>query len=589
VLPFTVNADASKLLKNLCKAAYSPTSSRVPVMADPNCAVQSSPPVEFRTGPNQYRHWTVSVEGRLATLTLNVDEKSPLVDGYELKLNSYDLGVDIELYDATQRLRFEHPEVGAVIVTSGKDRVFSAGANIRMLAQSSHAEKVNFCKFTNETRIGIEDASENSGQTYLCAINGACAGGGYELALAAHHLMLIDDGSSTVSLPEVALLGVLPGTGGLTRLTDKRLVRHDIADHFCTLEEGVGGKRALRWRLVDELIPSSQFHETVSQRAQELAGESRPETKGISLTPLDRQISDTKVAYRTLEATLDRIAGTVEILIKGPHEKPPAGIAAAQAQACKFWPLALVRELDDLFLHLRHNEAALGTWVVRSRGECALVAAYDSFLNRCRTHWFAREVQLYWKRLLRRYQLSARSLFVLIDPGSCFAGTLLEFALGADRSFMLDGPMGDDGLIAKVQLTNSNFGTYPTINGLTRLESRFLDTPEGVATARQHLGLDLEAEQAEDLRLVTFTPDDIDWEDEIRIAIEERSGFSPDALTGLEANLRCPGPETMESKIFARLSAWQNWIFQRPNATGDAGALALYGSGKRAGFDRTRT
>ena len=546
--------------------------------------------VEFRVHPDRYHHWQMTVSGRVATLKLCVDESRPLAGDYELKLNSYDLGVDIELADAVQRLRFEHPEVGAVVITSALDRVFSAGANIRMLAGSSHTEKVNFCKFTNETRLGLEDASDASGQTYVCAINGPAAGGGYELALAAEFIVMVDDGSTSVSLPEVPLLGVLPGTGGLTRLTDKRLVRHDIADHFCTLEEGVRGERAVRWRLVDEVVPSSRFQAAVAARAEELAGKNPPPTlSGFPLTDIERKQSSEEITYRTVCAKLVPGDNCVEIMLRGPSEACPSSLTGAHRQGCSFWPLALARDLDDLFLHLRHNHPSLGTWVIRSQGDLSRVAEYDALLNDHSEQWFAREILLYWKRLLWRYQLSARSLFALVEPGSCFAGTLLELVLGADRSFMLDGVLEDDQAPAAVQLTPLNFGAYPTVNALSRIAIRYLDAPDEIDKVRQHTGLPLSAESAESLRLVTFAPDDIDWEDEVRIAIEERRGFSPDALTGLEANLRCAGPETMASKIFSRLSAWQNWIFQRPNATGPDGALARYGTGKRPSFDPNRT
>ena len=548
--------------------------------------------IDFRTAPDRYRHWTLSVSAGVATLALKVDEHSPLQGDYELKLNSYDLGVDIELHDAVQRLRFEHPEVGAVVLTSANSKVFSAGANIRMLSQSTHAQKINFCKFTNETRIAIEDASENSGQRYICAINGPAAGGGYELALATDYLMMVDDGSTSVSLPEVALLGVLPGTGGLTRLTDKRQVRHDIADHFCTLEEGVRGQRAVDWRLVDEVVPSSRFSDAVAAKAQAVAqrAEARSgEDSGFPLVPVERDVSDRRIRYRTLEAILDRDGRSVDITLFGPDSDVPESMAGACRLGCQYWPLAQARDFEDLLLHLRHNEAELGLWLIRSQGDLERVLATDAFLSANATHWLGREILLYWKRNLRRLQLSARSIFTLVEPGSCFGGTLLELVLAADRSFMLDGVLEDGQLAPMLALSDANFGTYPTINGLTRLAARYLDDPDGVSRVRQSLGHSLDAATAEHLRLVTFIPDDIDWEDEVRIAVEERRGFSPDALTGMEANLRCPGPETMESRIFARLSAWQNWIFLRPNAMGEGGALARYGTGKRPAFDKART
>ncbi len=548
-------------------------------------------PIDFRVAGAAYRHWKLSIDGPVATLAMDVDDRGGLFPGYELKLNSYDLGVDIELYDAVQRLRFEHPEVGAVVITSLKDRVFCAGANIRMLGQSSHALKVNFCKFTNETRNAIEDATAYSGQTYLCALNGTAAGGGYELALATDHIMLIDDGAASVSLPEVPLLAVLPGTGGLTRLVDKRKVRRDHADFLCTTEEGVRGKRAQDWRLVDEVVPRSQFGERVRERALACAHRSdRPRhAVGVTLTPLARALEDDAVRYAHAHASLDRTRGVVDVRITGPRSDAPPDVDAAAALGVSFWPLALARELDDLILHLRANEPEMGTLVFTSRGDIDLVQAYDDFLQTHATHWLIREITLYWKRTLKRLDVTSRSLIALIDPGSCFAGTLLEIVLGADRSYMLEGRFdGDDTPAPSVRLTAMNFGPLPTVSGLTRLEARYLDEPPGVERARARVGADLDAAAAEELRLVTFAPDDIDWEDEVRIGLEERTSFSPDALTGMEASLRFAGPETLESKIFGRLSAWQNWIFQRPNAVGDDGALKRYGTGKKATYDRRR-
>ena len=550
--------------------------------------------VDFATSPAQYKHWRLSVEGRVARLSLDVQEDQPLVPGYELKLNSYDLGVDIELYDAVQRLRFEHPEVGAVVITSAKDRVFCAGANIKMLGQSGHGFKVNFCKFTNETRNAMEDASANSGQTYICAVNGPAAGGGYELALACEHIILIDDGSSTVSLPELPLLAVLPGTGGLTRLVDKRNVRHDHADFLCTTSEGVRGSRALKWRLVDELAPRSNFEETVAERASEIAQRSdRPVSgRGITLTPLKRQIGADLVRYDNIQIDLDRELGVANILVKGPSEAPPADVSGIHAAGDSFWPLALARELDDAILHLRLNESEAGTWVFRTQGDNSLVAAYDKSLLDNASDWLVREITLYLKRTLKRLDVTSRSLVALIEPGSCFTGTLLELVLGADRSYMLDGTFEDDPdsphVPAALRPTGMNFGPLPMVNGLTRLEGRFLGQPSAVDNLREKTGTDLDAQAALDLGLVTFIPDDIDWEDEVRLALEERASFSPDALTGMEASLRFGGPETMESKIFGRLSAWQNWIFQRPNASGDQGALRLYGTGAKTRFDKGR-
>ena len=528
----------------------------------------------------------MEVDGAVARLTMRVQEDAPLYPGYELKLNSYDLGVDIELYDAIQRLRFEHPEVGAVVVTSGHERVFCAGANIRMLAQAEHSLKVNFCKFTNETRNAMEDASTHSGQRYICAINGPAAGGGYELALACDHIILIDDGSSTVALPELPLLAVLPGTGGLTRLVDKRRVRRDHADFLCTASEGVRGTRALEWRLVDELAPRSRFDEAVGERATELAvGGERPTTgEGIALTPLEREFSENIVEYEYIRIEIDRQLGAAFFEICGPDGPPPKDVEGICADGVRFWPLALARELDDAILHLRANEGEVGTWVFRTRGDAALAQAYDDLLLSASGHWLAREITLYLKRTLKRLDVSSRSLVALAEPGSCFTGTLLELALAADRCYMLDGVIEDGEEPPTVRLTGMNFGPLPMVNGLTRVGGRFLDSDE----LEEHIGRDLDAEAAYELGLVTFIPDDIDWEDEVRLALEERASFSPDALTGMEANLRFAGPETLESKIFGRLSAWQNWIFQRPNASGSQGALQAYGTGARAEFDRRR-
>ena len=547
--------------------------------------VQDKQRIGFATSPEQYRHWKLEVDGAVARLTMRVQEDAPLYPGYELKLNSYDLGVDIELYDAVQRLRFEHPEVGAVVVTSGHDRVFCAGANIRMLAQAEHALKVNFCKFTNETRNAIEDASAHSGQRYICAVNGPAAGGGYELALACDHIVLIDDGSSTVALPELPLLAVLPGTGGLTRLVDKRRVRRDHADFLCTASEGVRGTRALEWRLVDELAPRSRFDEAVAHRAAEFAGGSvRPSVgEGIKLTPIAREFDGDQVVYDHVTIHFDRELGAAYFEIRGPDQPAPADAEDIRAEGDRFWPLALARQLDDAILHLRTNEGEIGTWAFRTNGDAALVQAYDELLLSNTDHWLAREITLYLKRTLKRLDVSSRSLVALVEPGSCFAGTLLELALAADRCYMLDGVLDDDEA-PSVRLTGMNFGPLPMVNGLTRAEGRFLDTDE----LAEHIGRDLDAESAHELGLVTFIPDDIDWEDEVRLALEERASFSPDALTGMEANLRFGGPETLESKIFGRLSAWQNWIFQRPNASGSQGALQSYGTGARAEFDRRR-
>ncbi len=547
--------------------------------------------VDFRTEPAKYKHWKLSVDGPVATLAMDVKEDGGLRPGYELKLNSYDLGVDIELYDAVQRLRFEHPEVGAVVVTSGKERVFCAGANIRMLSQSAHGWKVNFCKFTNETRNAIEEATAESRQTWLCAVNGSCAGGGYELALATDWIIMADDGNTAVSLPEVPLLAVLPGTGGLTRLVDKRRVRRDRADFFCTTEEGVKGQRAVEWGLVDEVVPRSKLDEVVRRRAREAAGRTdRPAgARGIRLTPLERTVTGDRVAYGHVACAIDRARGLAEITVTAPSVAPPADLAGIHAQGSSFWPLALAREADDLILHLRTNEEAIGVWVFKTAGRADLVEAYDKMLAAHRTDWLAREIRLYLKRTLKRLDVSSRSLFALIEPGSCFAGTLLELALASDRSYMLDGTRpGDARPPATLRLTEVNFGAYPMVNGLTRLQSRFLAEPARVDKLRARVGEDLDARAAAEAGLVTFTPDDIDWDDEVRIALEARAAFSPDALTGMEASLRFGGPETIESKIFARLSAWQNWIFQRPNAVGPKGALQVYGTGQRSDFDRRR-
>ncbi len=542
--------------------------------------------IDFATSPGQYRHWRLEMDGAVARLTMRVQEDATLYPGYELKLNSYDLGVDIELYDAVQRLRFEHPEVGAVVVTSGHERVFCAGANIRMLAQADHALKVNFCKFTNETRNGIEDASAHSCQRYICAVNGPAAGGGYELALACDHIILIDDGSSTVALPELPLLAVLPGTGGLTRLVDKRRVRRDHADFLCTASEGVRGARALEWRLVDELAPRSRFDEAVAERAAALAADGvRPAVgEGIALTPLIRDFSEAGISYHYVSVEVDRQLGAAFFEVRGPDSPPPQGADGIRGEGSRFWPLALTRELDDAILHLRTNEGDVGTWVFRTAGDAGLVQEYDDLLLSCADHWLAREVTLYLKRTLKRLDVSSRSLVALVEPGSCFAGTLLELALAADRCYMLDGALEYDDEPPTVRLTGMNFGTLPMVNGLTRAEGRFLHIDE----LEEHIGRSLDAEDAHELGLVTFIPDDIDWEDEVRLALEERASFSPDALTGMEANLRFGGPETLESKIFGRLSAWQNWIFQRPNASGSQGALQAYGTGARAEFDRRR-
>jgi benzoyl-CoA-dihydrodiol lyase len=547
--------------------------------------------IDFQTDPSRYRHWKLKIDGDVATLVMDVDEKGTLFEGYELKLNSYDLGVDIELADAIERLRFEHPEVRVVLLRSGKPRVFCAGANIRMLAGASHAHKVNFCKFTNETRNGIEDASENSGLSTVCVINGTAAGGGYELALAADHIMLVDDGSSTVSLPELPLLAVLPGTGGLTRVTDKRKVRRDHADVFCTTEEGIKGKRAVDWRLVDEVVPGSKFDETVEQRAREFAARStRPDgAEGIALTPLKRTRSADGIEYETMSVEFARAQRLATVTVRGPDAPPPASADAMVAQGAEFWPLKLARELDDAILDIRANEFDTAALVFKSSGDPAQVLAYDVFLDANRDHWLVREIRGLWRRTLKRVDLTSRSLVALIEPGSCFAGTLAEIVLATDRSYMLIGQLaGDNKPPATLTLAAVNFGAYPMSNGLSRLASRFLADPADVDRAKDEVGKALDAQAAEKLGLVTFALDDIDWDDEIRVFLEERASFSPDGLTGLEANLRFGGPETMESKIFARLTAWQNWIFQRPNAVGEEGALKRYGTGQKPVFDTRR-
>jgi benzoyl-CoA-dihydrodiol lyase len=547
--------------------------------------------IDFQTDPSRYRHWKLDVAGDIATLTMDVDENGGLFEGYQLKLNSYDLGVDIELADAVQRLRFEHPGVKAVILRSGKNRVFCAGANIRMLAGATHAHKVNFCKFTNETRNGIEDSSENSGQRFICVVNGTAAGGGYELALAADHIVLADDGSASVALPEVPLLAVLPGTGGLTRVVDKRKVRRDHADYFCTIEEGVKGKRAVQWRLVDEIATNSKLESKVAERAKDFAAaSSRSGTgSGIALSPLSRVIDENGLRYGYVSVDINRAARIATISIKAPEASPPADIEAVLKQGASFWPLQVARELDDAILHLRINELETAMLVFKSHGDRAAVLAYDALLEAHKDHWLVNEIRHYWKRVLKRIDVTSRTLVALIEPGSCFVGTLAELVFAADRSYMLIGDKeGDNRPPAEVILSAANFGPYPMSHGLTRLQSRFQADPSDLDTAKARIGQPLDAKAAEELGLVTFALDDIDWDDEVRVFLEERTSFSPDSLTGLEANLRFVGPETMESKIFARLTAWQNWIFQRPNAVGEDGALRRYGTGERARFDMTR-
>jgi benzoyl-CoA-dihydrodiol lyase len=547
--------------------------------------------IDFQTEPGRYRHWKLKFDGEVAELLMDVDENAGLFEGYQLKLNSYDLGVDIELADAVQRLRFEHPEIKTVVLKSGKDRVFCAGANIRMLAGSTHAHKVNFCKFTNETRNAMEDASASSGQKYLCAIRGTAAGGGYELALATDHILLADDGSSTVSLPELPLLAVLPGTGGLTRVTDKRKVRRDLADAFCTVEEGVRGTRAVKWRLVDQSVSNSKFDQAVKDTAKKLAAQSdRPSgVQGIQLSPIERKIDADAVTYSSVRVDIDRAARRAMIAIQGPGSAPPANAEEMHKQGAGFWPLRLARELDDAILHLRLNEADIGVLIFKSQGEAARVLAYDAFLETNNAHWLAREIVHYWKRVLKRVDVTSRSLVALVEPGSCFAGTLAEIVFACDRSFMLIGALqGDNRPPATITLSGFNFGGYPMSNDLSRLATRFLGEPESVDSAKAAAGRPLEAEMCEELGLITSAFDHIDWDDEVRIFLEERSSFSADGLTGMEANLRFAGPETMETKIFGRLTAWQNWIFQRPNAAGAEGALKRYGSGVKANFNPER-
>lgn len=545
--------------------------------------------IRYETSPENYKHWTLTCDGPVATLTMTVDEDGGVRDGYKLKLNSYDLGVDIELHDAVQRIRFEHPEVRTVIVTSGRDRIFCSGANIFMLGKSSHAWKVNFCKFTNETRNGLEDSSRNDGLKFLAAVNGACAGGGYELAAACDEIVLVDDRSSSVSLPEVPLLGVLPGTGGLTRLTDKRRVRHDHADIFCTTSEGVRGQRAKDWRLVDEIAKPAQFQQTVQERAQALAAQSdRPAgAKGVKLTPLTRKESADALEYGYVKVAIDRANRNATLTVRAPGEAQPTDAAGIEAAGVQWWPLQMARELDDAILHLRTNELDIGTWILKTEGDAQAVLDVDATLAAQRSHWLVRETIGLLRRTLARLDVSSRSLFALIDEGSCFAGTLAELALAADRTYMLTLPDAPDSA-PTLALSEMNFGVLPMVTGQARIARRFYDDEAEIAAARATIGRRLGAEEALALGLVTAAPDDLDWADEIRIALEERASMSPDALTGLEANLRFNGRETMETRIFGRLSAWQNWIFIRPNAVGELGALKVYGSGNKAKFDLNR-
>ncbi|KAE8760619.1 MULTISPECIES: 2,3-epoxybenzoyl-CoA dihydrolase [Paraburkholderia] len=546
-------------------------------------------PVDYRTDPSQYKHWKLSFNGPVATLGIDIAEDGGIRDGYKLKLNSYDLGVDIELHDAIQRIRFEHPEVKTVVLTSLKDRVFCSGANIFMLGLSTHAWKVNFCKFTNETRNGLEDSSRHSGLKFLAAVNGACAGGGYELALACDEIYLVDDRSSSVSLPEVPLLGVLPGTGGLTRVTDKRKVRHDRADIFCTVVEGIRGERAKAWRLVDEVVKPNQFDQTIHARALELAEQSdRPsDAQGVMLTRIERTNREDGLTYKTLDVTIDRAKRIATFTAKAPQAGQPTEIDAIVAAGTSWWPLQFARELDDAILSMRTNELEVGTWVFKTEGDARNLLATDATLMQHKDHWFVRETIGLLRRTLARIDVSSRSLFALIEPGSCFAGTFAELAFACDRSYMAALPSNEDEEPA-ITLSEVNFGLYPMVTHQSRLARRFYEEVEPLDAVRSKIGQAIKAVEAERLGLVTASPDDIDWADEIRIALEERAAMSPDALTGLEANLRFNGPETMETRIFGRLTAWQNWIFNRPNAVGEKGALKVYGKGSKAQFDVSR-
>ena len=545
--------------------------------------------VTYDTHPDRYRHWKLAVDGPIATLALDVDEDGGLRPGYKLKLNSYDLGVDIELHDAIQRLRFEHPSVRAVVVTSARDRVFCSGANIFMLGLSSHAWKVNFCKFTNETRNGIEDASSHSGLKFVAACNGTTAGGGYELALACDEILLVDDRNSAVSLPEVPLLGVLPGTGGLTRLTDKRRVRRDHADVFCTLVEGVRAPRAKEWRLIDDYAKPQRFAELVRQRAEALAATSdRPaDAKGIALPPLQRTVDADGYRYPTVDVRFDRAARHATITVKAPAADEPAAIDAIVAKGAAWWPLAMARDLDDAILMLRTNELELGIWLLKTEGDAARVLACDDALERNASHWFVRETLGMLRRTLARLDVTSRSLYALVEPGSCFAGTLAELAFAADRAYMLALP-DDPARAPRLTLSNANFGRYPTVGDRSRLAARFYDEDGPLDAAQAAIGRALDADAALALGLCTAAPDELEWSEELRIDLEQRASLSPDALTGMEANLRFGAGETMATRVFGRLSAWQNWIFIRPNATGDAGALKVFGTGNKARFDRKR-
>jgi len=556
--------------------------------AVPQTADASPTPITYDRQPETYAHWQLTCAGNVATLAMNVNEEKGLKPGYRLKLNSYDLGVDMELYDALNRIRFEHPEVKVVVVTSARERMFCSGANIYMLGLSTHPWKVNFCKFTNETRNGIEDSSRD-GLKFLAAVNGAVAGGGYELALACDEILMIDDRSSAVSLPEIPLLGVLPGTGGLTRVTDKRKVRRDLADFFCTTSEGVRAERAKQWKLVDHIAKPQAFAQAVKDRVEALTAQSaRPGTgKGITLTPLKRTIDDAGYHYEHVDAAIDRKARTATITVSAPRATQPTDVAGVHAAGASWWPLAMARELDDAILLLRTNDLEVGTWLLKTRGDAAAMLAVDATLAKHRSDWLVKETVGFLRRTLARLDVTSRTLFALADKGSCFAGTLAELAFAADRTYMLQLPEGEADA-PQLVLSEQNFGTYPMVNGLTRLATRFCADEKPVEAARGRIGQPLGAEAARELGLVTFTPDDLDWDEEVRIAIEERSSLSPDALTGLEANLRFTGRETMETRIFSRLTAWQNWIFNRPNAVGEQGALKVFGTGSKPKFNWER-
>jgi benzoyl-CoA-dihydrodiol lyase len=547
------------------------------------------PHVDYETAPERYKHWNLSCEGQVATLTMNVNEDGGIKEGYKLKLNSYDLGVDIELHDAVQRIRFEHPEVRTVVVGSSRDRIFCSGANIFMLGKSTHAWKVNFCKFTNETRNGLEDSSRYSGLKFIAAVNGACAGGGYELAAACDEIILVDDRSSSVSLPEVPLLGVLPGTGGLTRLTDKRKVRHDLADIFCTTSEGVRGQKAKDWRLVDEVAKPAQFQQVVADRALALAaGSDRPaDGKGVKLTALGKEKGADTLDYEFVSIAIDRASRNATLTVRAPAGEQPADIAGIEAAAVRWWPLQMARELDDAILHMRTNELDIGTWILKTRGNAAAVLAVDATLEAHQSHWLVRETIGLLRRTLARLDVSSRSLFALVDEESCFAGTLLEIALSADRIYMLALPDSPE-RAPKITVSPLNFGTLPMVTAQSRIARRFYEDENMVGAVRASIGQPLDAAHALALGLITADPDDLDWADETRLALEERASMSPDALTGLEANLRFNGKENMNTRIFGRLTAWQNWIFIRPNAVGERGALKVYGSGNKAQFDMNR-